>query len=109
MQRPIAILGVLSALLPAVLLAVSAAPAAAVPDVTDACIANWSDAAPIVAREKLLAAREIQRMSRRTLPGDVVRITLCREDAGYVYLLLLRDGKGRISNLKIDAHGDGLR
>lgn len=104
MQRLFAISGVLAALI-----SVSAGPASAVPDATDACISNWSDAAPIVAREKLLAAREIQLMSRRSLPGDVVRITLCREDAGYFYLLLMRDGKGRISNLKIDAHGDHLR
>ena len=87
----------------------SLAPAHAVPDTTNTCFSNWSDAAPIVASEGLLAASEVQRMSRRTLPGDVVRITLCREDAGYVYLLLLRDGHGRISNLKIDAHGDRLR
>lgn len=104
MQRLFAIFGVLVAVLAAALL-----PAHAAPDVTTACIANWSDAAPIVAREKLMAAREIQLMSRRTLPGDVVNITLCRADAGYFYLLLLRDGKGRISSLKIDAHGDRLR
>ena len=104
MQRQFAIFGVLAALLP-----ISITPAHAVPDATDACIANWSDAAPIVAREKLLAAREIHLMSRRSLPGDVVRITLCRQGAGYFHLLLLRDGKGRISNLKIDAHGERLR
>ncbi len=69
------------------------------------CFSNWSDAAPIVARERLLAARDIQAMSRRRRSGEVVRITLCREDTGYVYLLLLRDDRGRISNLKIDAHG----
>ena len=90
-------------------LGASFAPAHAVPDTANTCFSNWSDAAPIVARERLLAARDVQEMSRRTLPGDVVRITLCREEAGYVYLLLLRDGHGHISNLKIDAHGDRLR
>ena len=90
-------------------LGASFAPAHAVPDTANTCFSNWSDAAPIVARERLLAARDVQEMIRRTLPGDVVRITLCREEAGYVYLLLLRDGHGHISNLKIDAHGDRLR
>lgn len=69
------------------------------------CFSNWSDAAPIVARERLLAARDVQAISRRRRAGDVVRITLCREDTGYVYLLLLRDDRGRISNLKIHAQG----
>ena len=80
-------------------------PAGAAPAAGDICFSNWSDAAPIVARERLMPARDVQEMSRRQLRGDVVRITLCREDAGYVYLLLMRDGQGRISNLKISAHG----
>ena len=62
-------------------LGASFAPAHAVPDTANTCFSNWSDAAPIVARERLLAARDVQEMSRRTLPGDVVRITLCREEA----------------------------
>ena len=81
-------------------------PAGAAPATTEICFSNWSDAAPIVARERLIPARDVQDMSRRQLPGDVVRITLCRAETGYVYLLLMRDGQGRISNLKIDAHGD---
>ena len=84
---------------PAGLAAARAAPAAG-----DTCFSNWSDAAPIVARERLIPARDVQEMSRRQLPGDVIRITLCREEAGYVYLVLMRDGQGRVSNLKIDAH-----
>ena len=79
--------------------------AQAAPVATEICFSNWSDAAPIVARERLMPARDVQEMSRRRLPGDVVRITLCREETGYVYLLLMRDGHGRISNLKIDANG----
>ena len=82
-----------------------AGPVDAAPAATGDCFPNWSDAAPIVARERLMPARHVQQMSRRQLPGDVVRITLCREEAGYVYLLLMRDGQGRISNLKIDAYG----
>ena len=69
------------------------------------CFADWSDAAPVVAQERLLAARDIQDMARRRQLGDLVRITLCRENARYVYRLIVRDGKGRLGNLKIDAKG----
>ena len=89
----------------ALALTASLSPVRAASEPSNICFANWSDAAPIVARERLLAAREIQAMSRRRRSGEVVRITLCREDTGYVYLLLLRDDRGRISNLKIDAQG----
>ena len=89
----------------ALALAASLTPARAASEPPNICFSNWSDAAPIVASERLLAARDIQAMSRLRRTGEVVRITLCREDAGYVYLLLLRDDRGRISNLKIDAQG----
>ena len=88
----------------AVVSQLTAGAVAAAPDTVGGCFQDWSDAAPIVAREQLLAAREVQEMTRRQLSGDVVRITLCREDTRYVYRLLHRDNAGRISNHKIDAH-----
>ena len=97
--------------LPAIVLLVAVASpfatgvVSAAPDTVGNCFQDWSDAAPIVAREQLLAARDVQELTRRQLFGDVVRITLCREGTGYVYRLLHRDNNGRISNHKIDAHG----
>ncbi len=82
------------------LAAVATAPAAAA---DSPCYAEWSDAAPIVARERLRAALDIQILARRELSGDLIRITLCREDSRFVYRLLMRDLKGRISNFTIDA------
>lgn len=67
------------------------------------CIENWSDAAPIVTREGLMAARDVQLIARRRHASDIVRITLCRETEGYVYRLLMRDARGQISHVKIDA------
>lgn len=67
------------------------------------CIVDWSEAAPIVMRERLAPARHLQEMARVRLSGDIVRITLCREDDRFVYRLLLRDDRGRISNLTVDA------
>ena len=67
------------------------------------CYGEWSDAAPIVAREQLRAVREVQELARSHVPGDLIRITLCREDERFVYRVLIRDLHGRISNLKLDA------
>lgn len=67
------------------------------------CLDNWSDAAPIVASEGLIPARDIQLYSRRRHGSDVVRITLCREASGYIYRLLLRDDRGRLSHVRIEA------
>jgi hypothetical protein len=73
------------------------------------CYADWSDAAPVVARERLVAASEMQELARRRLAGELVRITLCRLDAGrggeaqFVYRIVMRDGRGRITNMTVDA------
>lgn len=68
------------------------------------CYGDWSDAAPIVARERLRSARDVQDMARHELGGDVVRIVLCEADGGsFVYRLVLRHGNGRIGNLTVDA------
>lgn len=77
-----------------------AAPAAPAPGT---CLDDWSDAAPIVVSEGLTPARDIQIHARRHYASDLVRITLCREEGGYVYRLLLRDDRGRINHLKINA------
>ncbi len=77
-------------------------PAAALEGST--CFNDWSDAAPIVARERLRAASDLQIQARTRFDRDLVRITLCQLDGNYVYRLLLRDANGRISPLTVDAH-----
>lgn len=72
-----------------------------------ACLADWSDAAPVVARERLLSARDVRDLNRRQNASDIVRITLCREPAGYVYRVVLRDAHGRISVVTVDAQAAG--
>lgn len=91
-----------SAVWPLLVLLVAAAPAVAAPD-DPPCIADWSDAAPIVARERLASVRNIQDLARNRYSGDLVRITLCREDSRFVYRIILRDLRGRISSLTLDA------
>jgi hypothetical protein len=69
----------------------------------DACYRDWSDAAPVVARERLKTARDVQDLARGQFGGDVVRITLCRDARGFVYHLVVRRADGRISNLVVSA------
>ncbi len=68
-----------------------------------ACIADWSDAAPIVTRERLATARAVQDLARSRHPGDLIRITLCREESRFVYRLVMRDPHGRITIVTVDA------
>jgi hypothetical protein len=67
------------------------------------CFTDWSDAAPVVARERLKPARAVQGAVRDQLGGDVVRITLCREGDGFVYRVVVRGLDGRISNMRLSA------
>ncbi len=67
------------------------------------CYGEWSEAAPIVAREKLKSALDVQALARVELGGDVVRIVLCEEEKGFVYRLVLRRLDGHIGTLTVSA------
>jgi hypothetical protein len=67
------------------------------------CYGEWSEAAPIVAREKLRSALDVQDMAREQLGGDVVRIVLCEGDEGFVYRLVLRRLDGHIGTATVTA------
>jgi uncharacterized membrane protein YkoI len=67
------------------------------------CYGEWSEAAPIVAREKLKSALDVQGMARAELGGEVVRIVLCEGDGVFVYRLVLKRLDGRIGTLTVNA------
>jgi hypothetical protein len=67
------------------------------------CFADWSDAVPVVQREALTAVRDIHSLARQRRLGDVVRVTLCSDEGRYVYRLLLREPKGAIVSMMVDA------
>lgn len=99
--------GLLAALVVAWTIALSPAPAAI--GQSTRCYDDWSDAAPIVQRERLVSARDLQTWARKRLRGKVMRVTLCQDGERFVYRLLIRDPRGRVANRIVDARrlGDG--
>ncbi len=73
------------------------------------CYGDWSDAALVVAAERLRSARDVHDLARAHLGGDVVRIVLCRVADDYVYRVVLRRADGRIGNLTVSAASLALR
>jgi hypothetical protein len=67
------------------------------------CFGDWSTAVPVVKREALAAVRDIHAGMRQRNLGDVVRVTLCTEDSRYVYRLIVREPRGRIVPMTVDA------
>ena len=70
---------------------------------SDHCYADWSQAAPIVAKEKLATARQVQKLVQDKLLARVVRMTLCKGARGYEYRLVAFAKNGKIRKLTIDA------
>ncbi|MBI1650819.1 PepSY domain-containing protein [Hyphomicrobium sulfonivorans] len=67
------------------------------------CYPDWSDAAPIVHREKLATVEALSAGAAAHMPGDIVRTTLCVENGIFVYRLLVREAGGRLVNHTVDA------
>lgn len=86
----------------ALLMALVSQPLGAV-SASDRCYGDWSDAAPIVARERLRPARDIHDRAKEWLGGAVVRIVLCEAGGQYHYRVLVRREDGRIAQLTVEA------
>jgi hypothetical protein len=94
----------LAAFVLAAFLSLSQAPAA-IGQQSVRCFEDWSDAAPIVLKEKLLPVGDIQAWARKRLKGNVIRVTLCQDGERYTYRVLVREPKGRIRNRIVEARG----
>ncbi len=68
-----------------------------------ACIADWSIAAPIVHKEKLATVEVLARLAQGQIAGSIVKTTLCEENGGFVYRLVIREPAGRLVNRTVDA------
>lgn len=67
------------------------------------CYANWSEAAPVVAKESLVSARDIHKLVGQKIAGKVVRITLCRTAKGYEYRLVVFGAGRKAQKIVLDA------
>jgi hypothetical protein len=83
----------------ATLLLATATPGRAAPG----CYADWSVAAPIVRKEGLATVEALSRLARSNISGDIVKTTLCKENGGFVYRLVIRSPGGRLFNRTVDA------
>lgn len=70
---------------------------------TDACIADWSDAASIVHQNNLTTVEALSRLAADELPGAIVKTTLCEEKGSFVYRLVVRDPQGKLTAHTVDA------
>lgn len=67
------------------------------------CFTTWSEAAPVVRRESLVAVEDISARARTALNGEVVKTTLCEEHGRYIYRLLVRAPHGQLKIVSVDA------
>jgi hypothetical protein len=67
------------------------------------CFANWSDAGPVVEREALVKASDVHAQAKQRRLGDLVKITLCRENGRYTYQLVLHDKPKGVIHMSVDA------
>ncbi len=64
---------------------------------------EWSIAAPIVKKEGLATVEKLTRLAHIKRVGDVLRAKLCEEQGAFSYRLVVRDPKGRLRILMVDA------
>jgi len=67
------------------------------------CYSDWSIAAPIVRKEGLATVETLARRAQTKISGDIVKTTLCEEKGSFIYRLLIRDPKGRLTYKTVDA------
>lgn len=67
------------------------------------CYADWGIAAEIVRSRKLLTVGELSSGAARAIPGQIVKTTLCKDGDDYIYKLVVRDGKGALKTIVLDA------
>jgi uncharacterized membrane protein YkoI len=67
------------------------------------CYSDWSEAALIVEKEGLVSVETLTSAARSKVKGDILKTTLCKQNGGYVYRLVVRGANGQLSPLTVDA------
>lgn len=74
------------------------------------CITDWSIAAPIVYKEKLVTVEALSRLAADKISGSsIVRTALCEDNGNFFYRIVMRDGQGRLSSHLVDARAPFAR
>jgi uncharacterized membrane protein YkoI len=69
----------------------------------DQCYPDWSMAAPIVRKEGLATIEQVARRAAGRIFGIIVKTELCQSNGGFVYRLVVREPRGRLRALTVDA------
>ena len=96
----------MSRLILSVVIAGAACLATSAPAHADAsrCFATWSEAEAVARKEALVAVEEVSSLAYTATQGaKVIKSTLCEEDGRYVYRLVLREAKGSLKTMSVDA------
>jgi hypothetical protein len=80
----------------------------ALPAYADDCYADWGLAGEIVRREKLVTVQQLTQANAAGLIEPIVKTTLCKDGDDYVYKLVVRDAKGQLKTVVVDARNPGF-
>jgi uncharacterized membrane protein YkoI len=69
----------------------------------ETCIADWSVAAGVVRKEGLATVEQLSQLARSSGAGEIVKTTLCEGEGSYRYRIVVKDGKGQLKSLVVDA------
>lgn len=69
----------------------------------ETCFADWSVAAPVVKKEGLATVEQLSQLAKSSGSGDIVRTTLCQDDGRFTYKIVVKDAKGQLKSLSVDA------
>lgn len=70
--------------------------------VVGGCYPSWTEAAQVVKREGLATIERVSRLARDRA-AEIVNGTLCQDSGRYVYRLVVRESKGPLKTLIVDA------
>lgn len=67
------------------------------------CLTDWGAAGAIVRSQKLVPVAELSKSQAVGAAEEIVKATLCRDGDDYIYKLVLRDTKGQLKTVVVDA------
>ena len=75
--------------------------------IAEDCVADWGQAGAIVRAQKLMTVSELSKSAGSQVAGEIVKTTLCKDGDDYVYKLVVRDAKGQLKTVVVDARAKG--